>query len=412
MTTAPATTATAPTPLALAPPATWPQALDAFWVHLRGQGLRHSTRKNYRHHLNHLATFAAGEPWDLTPDTLLAWLDTRGTMRRTCWAITRLFYAWAERCGYVDTSPLATLAPALYRGHHERQQQRLDRFPTPWLDAVASHESALIARGCSARTKDLHVTYLARLAAHHPGGPWTLTTDDLARWIAAQPDWKPETKRSARQILRGFYDRAHRAGLIETNPAAGLATVRVPRGLPRPATLDAFTLALAAANDHDRLMLLLGALAGLRAAEIAQVRPATDIVDDHLFVVGKGGVERRIPLHPRLAAEIDAELSRRRAGGHGTGLRRHAEATPDGYLFPATGGTHMTPGNVTKRVAAALPGGWTAHSLRHRFASQAYAATRDLRAVQELLGHSSPLTTARYTQVPTDALKAAVFGAG
>lgn len=58
-----------------------------------------------------------------------------------------------------------------------------------------------------------------------------------------------------------------------------------------------------------------------------------------------------------------------------------------------------------------LPDGWTTHTLRHRFATVSYAGTRDLLAVQELLGHSRPETTRGYVQLPQDALRAAVAAA-
>jgi integrase/recombinase XerC len=63
-------------------------------------------------------------------------------------------------------------------------------------------------------------------------------------------------------------------------------------------------------------------------------------------------------------------------------------------------------------VARVLPEGFTTHSLRHRFATAAYGVERDLRAVQELLGHAKPETTARYAAVPDGALAAAVAGVG
>jgi site-specific recombinase XerD len=63
-------------------------------------------------------------------------------------------------------------------------------------------------------------------------------------------------------------------------------------------------------------------------------------------------------------------------------------------------------------MSATLPDGITAHQLRHRFATAAYAHQRDLRAVQELLGHASPATTARYTAVPDRAKFDAVMAAG
>lgn len=51
-------------------------------------------------------------------------------------------------------------------------------------------------------------------------------------------------------------------------------------------------------------------------------------------------------------------------------------------------------------------GEWTAHTLRHRFASTAYAGSRDIRTVQELLGHSSVATTQIYTAVPDGSIRA------
>lgn len=65
---------------------------------------------------------------------------------------------------------------------------------------------------------------------------------------------------------------------------------------------------------------------------------------------------------------------------------------------------------VGKVLARLLGQGWSAHTLRHAAASRWYAVERDLRAVQELLGHSKPETTARYTAVPGDARRAAVCG--
>jgi site-specific recombinase XerC len=63
-------------------------------------------------------------------------------------------------------------------------------------------------------------------------------------------------------------------------------------------------------------------------------------------------------------------------------------------------------------VRRALGRGWTAHKLRHRFATAAYAGNRGLLAVQQLLGHSKPETTQRYTALPGDALRTAVMGVG
>jgi integrase/recombinase XerC len=83
-----------------------------------------------------------------------------------------------------------------------------------------------------------------------------------------------------------------------------------------------------------------------------------------------------------------------------------------GWLFPAwPAGGHLTAHYVGKLVAAALPAGWSMHKLRHRFATRAYRASGNLRAVQTLLGHSSVATTERYAAVDDDEVPAAMMAA-
>ena len=57
----------------------------------------------------------------------------------------------------------------------------------------------------------------------------------------------------------------------------------------------------------------------------------------------------------------------------------------------------MTADHVGRTLSRLLGPGWTAHTLRHRYASDVYGAAHDLRGVQTLLGHSSPVTTQIYT---------------
>lgn len=140
-------------------------------------------------------------------------------------------------------------------------------------------------------------------------------------------------------------------------------------------------------------MLLLAALAGLRRSEIAKVH-TQDIRRDAfgagmLRVRGKGDKEREIPIHPALMVLLD-------------------RLEPGCWAFPGQIDGHVSPDWVGTVIRRRLGGGWTAHTLRHSFASRAYAVERDLRAVQELLGHSKPETTAIYTAIPAGALVRAV----
>ena len=94
-------------------------------------------------------------------------------------------------------------------------------------------------------------------------------------------------------------------GLRPDDPVERLRSVRIPQNAPRPVPEDVLRAALARASRADvrasnpRLMILLAAYAGLRAAEIAQVR-REDLDDDLLRVDGKGGKIRVVPVSGEL----------------------------------------------------------------------------------------------------------------
>jgi site-specific recombinase XerD len=79
-----------------------------------------------------------------------------------------------------------------------------------------------------------------------------------------------------------------------------------------------------------------------------------------------------------------------------------------GYAFPSVDGGPITPDAMGRRIARALPGKWSAHSLRHYYAGSVYRASHDIRSVQQLLGHASIATTEIYTHINDDDLHAAV----
>lgn len=115
-----------------------------------------------------------------------------------------------------------------------------------------------------------------------------------------------------------------------------------------------------------------------------------------LLVHGKGGKLRVVPLGDGLAAAI---------------VECVCQTDPGGWLFSGDEDGHLSPRWVGKLMAGALPDHWTAHTLRHRFATRAFRGSRNLRAVQTLLGHSSVATTERYTAVDDDEIRAAMMSA-
>lgn len=259
-----------------------------------------------------------------------------------------------------------------------------------WYQALDGYVEHMRAAGRARTTIRLRSQHLARLFSWLNCDPFAVAPEQLVGYMAAH-EWAPESRRSIRASLRGFYAWALDTERMTTNPARKLPTVAVPPPEPHPTPDAVFTEAKSGADPRTLLMLNLAALAGLRRAEIAGLH-TDDLSGGTLRVIGKGGKERRVPAHPILEDAL--------------------AALPRGYVFPGRDNGHLSPDRVGRIMADALPGdGWTAHSLRHRFATRAYAGQRDLLTVQQLLGHASVATTQRYTQVPDDALRRAVIDA-
>lgn len=252
---------------------------------------------------------------------------------------------------------------------------------------VSAWSDWLAAGGASAGTIYLYRRYIERLTSTLD--PATVSSRQLAAWIADKR-WSPATLKSARTSVRSFFVWAQREGVRDDDPAHDLPKVRQPPPCPRPATDDVWSRALDSPGDV-RLMVMLAGLAGLRRAEIAGLH-SDDLDGDLLRVHGKGGRVRTVPVRPPLLDEL--------------------QARPEGWVFPGRfPGRHVCPDVVGKRLSAALGPGWSGHKLRHRFATRAYRGSRDLLAVQDLLGHTSAETTRRYVLVGEDALRAAVLAA-
>jgi site-specific recombinase XerD len=225
----------------------------------------------------------------------------------------------------------------------------------------------------------------------------TATAEDLEAWYAdLATRIEPAARGRYLSHASNFYRWMIRQRLRDEDPTARLSQPRLQRRLPRPIADRDLIPALLNAPTRVRPWLLLGLLAGLRACEIAGLRGEDISWDLNMIVIveGKGGKQRLLPLHPQLASELDL-------------LPRQ------GWLFPH----HDHPKrpvkawNVSHGVNHYLHSigvEATFHQFRHRFATDVFAATKDLRLTQELLGHADPRTTAAYTAWDRGAASAAI----
>lgn len=269
---------------------------------------------------------------------------------------------------------------------------------------VLRHLDHLRVRNLRPNTVYNRTRVLARLSAWADGPILYLDEPDLRRWQAQRSaEISAPALRGELSHAREFYRWAVTDGYRTTDPTARLILPRVPRRLPRPIPDARLADALANADDATRAILGLAAFAGLRACEIARLDWSE--VDLHhaepriCIVEGKGGHGRMVPLAPALACILTALPHRR-----GPVIRR-LDGRPGScqpHRISGRANTYLHGLDITESL----------HQLRHRFATATYAACRDLRAVQELLGHASPVTTSIYAAVAAGVAVAAVTAAG
>lgn len=262
--------------------------------------------------------------------------------------------------------------------------------PVPWRKSIEGWTDTLRAAGLSAQTiksRRYKMVHLSKLLM--PSGPKDVTTEQIVQAFARQ-QWKPETRKAYRNTISSFFRWLHKSGRRSDDPSLDVPRVKKPHAHPRPCPDRYIAAAMKMATTSERLMIRLGAECGLRRGEIARVH-SDDVVADSagrsLIVRGKGDKQRIVLLPDDLAGIImDAR----------------------GYLFPGRFGGHVEESYIGDHISHLLPGGYAAHTLRHRFATTAYAATHDLFVVAELLGHESVETTEHYVAMPDGRLREAM----
>lgn len=261
--------------------------------------------------------------------------------------------------------------------------------PVPWRESINGWTDTLRSAGLSAQTIKSRRYKMVHLAALlMPSGPKDVTTEQIVQAFARQ-QWKPETRKAYRNTISSFFRWLHKSGRRSDDPSLDVPRVKKPHAHPRPCPDRYIAAAMEKATSSEKLMIRLGAECGLRRGEIARVH-SDDVVADNagrsLIVRGKGDKQRIVPLPDDLAGIImDAR----------------------GYLFPGRFGGHVEESYIGDHISRLLPDGYAAHTLRHRFATTAYAATHDLFVVAELLGHESVETTEHYVAMPDGRLREA-----
>ncbi|HMS62988.1 MAG TPA: tyrosine recombinase XerC [Solirubrobacteraceae bacterium] len=294
-----------------------------------------------------------------------------------------------------------------------------DREPavTPaWSQALSLLDADLLRRGAADRTRRAYATDTGQFAAWASAAriaPQDAGPRELRRYAATLGERRVAPSTVARKLaaLRAMFRTLREHGVVSQNPAELVASPKRVRHLPRvlrPDELAALLDRIPAGTPlelRDRALLEIAYGCGLRAEELVKLDTGSVHFDaEDLRVEGKGGKTRIVPAGEPALAALTRYLER----------GRHALATsPDEpALFLSKSGRRLSTSDVRRRLAvwtraAALQGGVSPHALRHSFATHLLDGGADLRAIQELLGHSSISTTQIYTRVESARLLSA-----
>jgi integrase/recombinase XerC len=198
--------------------------------------------------------------------------------------------------------------------------------------------------------------------------------------------------------IRSFYRFLSKHGLANQNPAQNIQAPKAPKKLPKILDVDQVSGVLDTAPDsaleiRDLAMFELFYSSGLRLSELVMLDLGDiSFFDGHLLVrFGKGSKERQVPVGSKAIAAIKKWLEFR-------------PEVSSQALFVSKHGSRLGPRSVQLRLER-----WCSkyglavhihpHMLRHSFASHFLESSQDIRAVQELLGHSDIGTTQIYTHL-------------
>jgi integrase/recombinase XerD len=275
----------------------------------------------------------------------------------------------------------------------------------------------ILERGLSKNSVEAYLNDLRKLFEYYDTlgkafVPASTTNHELFSFVSwmAELGMLPNTQSRVISGIKSFFGFLMLEDMIALDPSADLESPRMDRKLPDVINLTEIN-ALANAIDASKpegmrnkaiIEVLYGC--GLRVTELVTLR-ISDLNMEHEYirVTGKGNKERIIPIGETAIKYLEIYLNEVR-------VHQNIKKGNEDYIFLNRLGTRLSRISVftfIKGLAAqtGLQKSISPHTFRHSFATHLIEGGADLRAVQEMLGHSSITTTEIYTHLDRDYLK-------
>lgn len=240
------------------------------------------------------------------------------------------------------------------------------------------------------------------------GSPTDVRKETVRQYVAFLATTRTAKRSIARKMaaLRRYFGWLVRTERCEVDPTTGVKTPSDQGRLPKVLTNEQLNTLLQPredappwreARDIAVVEMLYGS--GLRVSELCAMDvDSVDVKRGAVTVMGKGAKERRVPVGEPAMVALKAWAT----------LRREVTGDRDETaLFVNSRGRRLGTRDVRRILDERASSPTHPHALRHTFATHLLDNGADLRAVQELLGHSDVATTQRYTHVSKERLKAA-----
>ena len=271
-----------------------------------------------------------------------------------------------------------------------------------WDHVVSDFRSYLrLERSMSENTINSYISDIRKLNDFVPFSE-TLSSEDISEFIESQQNCGISKRSQARMVsaFRTFYKFLELEGYIKTNPTDRIGTPKLSKYIPVVLSLDEVESIISAVDLSDPLghrnKAILETLysCGLRVSELVELK-VSDLFFDESFirVTGKGDKQRLVPVgEPAKEAILHylKQTSRLFAKEDTLFLNRRGKKLSRVMVFNIVK-NHAAKAGITKTISP--------HTFRHSFASHMVENGADLRAVQQMLGHESILTTEIYTHI-------------
>ena len=291
---------------------------------------------------------------------------------------------------------------------------------TPYINGFKAY--LLLERSLSANTAEAYLSDLDKLQQFlkirgYGHSPMDIGAPQLEEFLIWLNGLGLAARSQARLIsaLKTFYKYLILENLTETDPTELIDAPRLGRKIPEVLSYEEIQRILAAIDlshpqgARNRAMLETLYACGLRVSELTELRLSNLFLDiGFVKVIGKGNKERIIPIgeeaikHIRLYAKTDRRQQMNIKKGH------------EDILFlnrRGRGLTRVMVFHIIKEAAAAagIEKNVSPHTFRHSFATHLIEGGAGLKAVQDMLGHESIITTEIYTHLDTDFLRQTIM---